>query len=401
MKKKITLRTIKPYLFLIPIFSLLIIFKYIPFGMAIEKSFFNWNGANMNEFIGFQNFVEAFQDKIFLESIKKAFVVMVVQVLIVITVPLITAELLYAVKSTRAQYVVRTAFTFPMVVPSVVIILLWKWILNGDTGVLNAFLKGIGLSSLAQPWLGSAKTALGSILAVGFPWLGMVSLGGMPFLLYFGALQSIPRDLFEAADLDGVNLFQRIRCIDLPMLASQIKLMVTLAIINSLQIFDVVFILTKGGPGTSTMVPAVYMYEQGFSYRRMGYCSALGTILFLLIMLLTVFNNKFLKNTETMDYGGDHHEKSSICFRQSFSGIYPVFNPGTLLSPSLQLIQVERGDRKETLYAACRMAFYKLCEIRGAGHPSHGKYAAGNDLRYCYRPDCGNAGSLYLCKISF
>ena len=176
MKKKITLRTIKPYLFLIPIFSLLIIFKYIPFGMAIEKSFFNWNGANMNEFIGFQNFVEAFQDKIFLESIKKAFVVMVVQVLIVITVPLITAELLYAVKSTRAQYVVRTAFTFPMVVPSVVIILLWKWILNGDTGVLNAFLKGIGLSSLAQPWLGSAKTALGSILAVGFPWLGMVSL---------------------------------------------------------------------------------------------------------------------------------------------------------------------------------------------------------------------------------
>ena len=301
MKKKITLRTIKPYLFLIPIFSLLIIFKYIPFGMAIEKSFFNWNGANMNEFIGFQNFVEAFQDKIFLESIKKAFVVMVVQVLIVITVPLITAELLYAVKSTRAQYVVRTAFTFPMVVPSVVIILLWKWILNGDTGVLNAFLKGIGLSSLAQPWLGSAKTTLGSILAVGFPWLGMVSLGGMPFLLYFGALQSIPRDLFEAADLDGVNLFQRIRCIDLPMLASQIKLMVTLAIINSLQIFDVVFILTKGGPGTSTMVPAVYMYEQGFSYRRMGYCSALGTILFLLIMLLTVFNNKFLKNTETMD----------------------------------------------------------------------------------------------------
>ena len=301
MKKKITLRTIKPYLFLIPIFSLLIIFKYIPFGMAIEKSFFNWNGANMNEFIGFQNFEEAFQDKIFLESIKKAFVVMVVQVLIVITVPLITAELLYAVKSTRAQYVVRTAFTFPMVVPSVVIILLWKWILNGDTGVLNAFLKGIGLSSLAQLWVGSAKTALGSILAVGFPWLGMVSLGGMPFLLYFGALQSIPRDLFEAADLDGVNLFQRIRCIDLPMLASQIKLMVTLAIINSLQIFDVVFILTKGGPGTSTMVPAVYMYEQGFSYRRMGYCSALGTILFLLIMLLTVFNNKFLKNTETMD----------------------------------------------------------------------------------------------------
>lgn len=301
MKKKGTLRGVKPYLFLIPIFSLLIIFKYIPFGMAIVKSFYNWNGANLNEFIGLNNFREAFGDEIFLHSISRAFVVMVVQVLIVLSVPLITAELLYAVRSEKAQYVVRTAFTFPMVVPSVVIILLWKWILNGDTGVLNRFLKGIGLSSLAQPWLGSARTALGSVLAVGFPWLGMVSLGGMPFLLYFGALQSIPADLFEAAKLDGVTLFDRIRYIDLPMIASQMKLMVTLAIINSLQIFDAVFILTKGGPGTSTMVPAVYMYEQGFSYRRMGYCSALGTILFLLIMILTIFNNRFLKNTETMD----------------------------------------------------------------------------------------------------
>lgn len=301
MKKKLTIRSLKPYLFLIPVFSLLIIFKYIPFGMAIEKSFFNWNGGNMNEFIGLKNFQEAFGDKIFLDSIVKGFIVMVVQVMIVITIPLLTAELLYAVKSKRAQYVVRTVFTFTMVVPTVVVILLWKWILNGDTGVLNNFLNSVGLSSLAKPWLGNAKTSLGSVLAVGFPWLGTVSLGGMPFLLYFGALQSIPRDLFEAAELDGVNLFQRIFSIDLPMLASQIKLMVTLAIINSLQIFDSVFILTKGGPGTSTMVPAVYMYEQGFSYRRMGYCSALGTILFLLIMLLTVFNNKFLKNTEAMD----------------------------------------------------------------------------------------------------
>lgn len=163
------------------------------------------------------------------------------------------------------------------------------------------FLKGIGLLHWRSPGL-EARRQHWVPLAVGFPWLGWFPWVELPFfLLYFGALQSIPRDLFEAADLDGVNLFQRIRCIDLPMLASQIKLMVTLAIINSLQIFDVVFILTKGGPGTSTMVPAVYMYEQGFSYRRMGYCSALGTILFLLIMLLTVFNNKFLKNTETMD----------------------------------------------------------------------------------------------------
>ncbi len=321
MKKKIRFRTFKPYLFLIPIFALLIIFKYIPFGMAITKSFFNWNGANLNEFIGLENFVEAFHDKMFLESIVRAFFVMVVQVLIVLTIPLLTAELLYAVRSKKMQYFTRTAITFTMVVPTVVVILLWQWLLNGDTGVINTFLRDIGLSGLAKPWLGNSQTALGSVLAVGFPWLGMVSLGGMPFLLYFGALQSIPTDLFEAADLDGVTLFQRIRMIDLPMIASQIKLMVTLAIINSLQVFDTVYILTKGGPGTSTMVPAVYMYEQGFSYRRMGYCSALGTILFVLIMLLTLVNNKFLKNTKQWIRKGEKNEKSSICSGKSISWI--------------------------------------------------------------------------------
>lgn len=299
--KKITFRMIKPYLFLIPILALMITFKYIPFGMALQKSFFNWNGSSINEFIGLANYVEAFQDKIFLQSILKAFIVMIVQVCIVITIPLITAELLFAVKGKKPQYVIRTAFTFPMVVPGVVVILLWQWLLGGDTGVINLILKQVGLDSLVTPWLGDAKTALGAILAIGFPWLGTVSLGGMPFLIYFGGLQSISGDLYEAARMDGVTLAKRIRMIDLPMIASQIKLMVTLVIINSLQIFEAVFITTKGGPGTSTMVPAVYMYEQGFTYRRMGYCSALGIVLFVLILLLTLFNNKFLKSSETLD----------------------------------------------------------------------------------------------------
>lgn len=300
-KKKITFRTFKPYLFLIPILALMFTFKYIPFGMALQKSFYNWNGSSINEFIGLANYVEAFHDRVFLQSILKAFIVMIVQVCIVITIPLITAELLFAVKGKKPQYVIRTAFTVPMVVPSVVVILLWQWLLGGDTGVINLLLKQVGLENLTNPWLGDARTALGAILAIGFPWLGTVALGGMPFLIYFGALQSISGDLYEAARMDGVTLVQRIFKIDLPMIASQIKLMVTLVMINSLQIFEAIFITTKGGPGTSTMVPAVYMYEQGFSYRRMGYCSALGIVLFIIILLLTLFNNKFLKSSETLD----------------------------------------------------------------------------------------------------
>lgn len=134
MKKKSLFRMVKPYLFLLPIYLLMVTFKYIPFGMAIIKSFFNWNGANVNLFVGLDNYIAAFRDITFTKSLVNSLWIAGADILIVLTFPLLAAELLYAVKSTKKQYVVRTAFTFPMVVPSVVIILLWKWILAGDTG---------------------------------------------------------------------------------------------------------------------------------------------------------------------------------------------------------------------------------------------------------------------------
>ena len=247
------------------------------------------------------NYIAAFRDITFTKSLVNSLWIAGADILIVLTFPLLAAELLYAVKSTKKQYVVRTAFTFPMVVPSVVIILLWKWILAGDTGVLNNILTSIGIGNLAKPWLGDSRTALGSIIAIGFPWLGSASLGGLQFLLYFGALQNISKDMFEAAEIDGANIFQRFIKIDLPMLASQMKLTVTLAIINAVQVFDTVYILTKGGPGTATITPSVVLYEQGFTYRKMGYASAIGVIMFAIIMVLTVINQKLMKNTESMD----------------------------------------------------------------------------------------------------
>lgn len=204
MKKKSLFRMVKPYLFLLPIYLLMVTFKYIPFGMAIIKSFFNWNGANVNLFVGLDNYIAAFRDITFTKSLVNSLWIAGADILIVLTFPLLAAELLYAVKSTKKQYVVRTAFTFPMVVPSVVIILLWKWILAGDTGVLNNILTSVGLGNLAKPWLGDSRTALGSIIAIGFPWLGSASLGGLQFLLYFGALQNISKDMFEAAEIDGL-----------------------------------------------------------------------------------------------------------------------------------------------------------------------------------------------------
>ena len=301
MRKRTAWQYVKPYLFLLPIYLLMVTFKYIPFGMAIEKSFFTWNGKNVNQFIGLNNYIQAFHDPIFLDSLVNVGVIAIAYIVIVLTIPILAAELLYAVKSRKKQYIIRTAFTFPMVVPGVVITLLWKWILAGDNGVLNSALATVGLDSLVTPWLGSTKTALGAVIAVGFPWLGSAVLGGLQFLLYYGALQSTSADLFEAAQIDGANIVQRFFRIDLPILASQMKLAVTLAIINAVQIFDTIFILTKGGPGTATITPSLVLYEQGFTYKKMGYSSAIGVIMFVIIMILTVINQKIMKNTEKMD----------------------------------------------------------------------------------------------------
>lgn len=294
--KKSLGRVLRPYLFLLPIFTLMIIFKYIPFMNAVITSFYKWNGGNVREFIGLKNYADLFQDKQFWISLLNCAKICAANLVIALTMPLLAAELLYAFHSKKAQYYLRTIMTFPMVVPSVVVILLWKWILSGDTGVLNTVLNNLGLNDFVIPWLGSSKTALFSIVLIGFPWVS-----GLNFLLYYGALQAIPGELLEAATIDGANIFQRFFKIDLPMLASQTKLIITLCLINSLQVFETIFILTKGGPGTSTMVPSIMLYESAFSFKKYGYSSAIGVVMFVIILLVSAFNQKFLKNTETLD----------------------------------------------------------------------------------------------------
>ena len=162
-RKKSPAELIKPYLFLVPIFALMITFKYIPFFTAIFESFFKWNGSNVNEFIGLQNYIDLFKSNQFWISLWNCAKYCIAHIIIAVTMPLLAAELLYAVKSKRVQYVLRTVLTFPMVVPGVVVILLWQWILSGDNGVLNSVLTNIGLGSLTRPWLGDGSTALFAI----------------------------------------------------------------------------------------------------------------------------------------------------------------------------------------------------------------------------------------------
>lgn len=159
-----------------------------------------------------------------------------------------------------------------------------------SVGVINALLRAIGLGSVAPQWLGDTHIALYSIILAGvssgFPWVA-----GLNFLIYLAALQNISPEIHDAARLDGAVGWRRMISIDVPLIAGQLRLIITLALIAVTQTFTSVWVLTQGGPGNATMVPGVALYQQGFQFGNFGYASAIGALIFVVMLALTVLSN--------------------------------------------------------------------------------------------------------------
>ncbi|HZG85564.1 sugar ABC transporter permease [Paenibacillus sp.] len=282
------------YAFLLPIFISMALFKYYPFFTAILKSFYQWNGANIDKFVGLENFRQLLQDPTFYVSLKNVFVLTICFVLIQLVFPLYAAVGVFHTRL-KMQNMYRVLFLVPLVVPHIIIFLLWRWIYMGN-GVINTFLDGIGLESWTRAWLGESATALWSVVFVNFPWIG-----GIFFLIYLAGLIAISPELFEVGKLDGMNAWQRFRHIELPLIKNQIRLVVILAFIQQFQSFENVLVLTNGGPGFSTLTPALYLYKEGFEYNEFGYASAIGVVIFLILVAVTFGANKLIRPADTSD----------------------------------------------------------------------------------------------------
>ncbi|MBC7320264.1 sugar ABC transporter permease, partial [bacterium] len=146
-------------------------------------------------------------------------------------------------------------------------------------------------------WLGEPGTALWAIIFMGIPWVG-----AFPFLIYYGGLISIPSELFDAAKVDGANTFQRFFRIDLPLLLGQIKLLIVLTYIGTMQDFTTIFIMTGGGPASSTYVPALQLYYSAMRFNKFGYASAIATVLFIVLLIGTIINMKYIRSS--VEYQG-------------------------------------------------------------------------------------------------
>ena len=280
------------YVWMMPAFVLICIFSVYPALSALFHSFTEWDLVS-SKFIWFDNFTRLFADKIFWKSCVNLIILLVTGMIFGNIAPLCLAELLHNLRSTRASNVYRFLFILPALVPGMVNMLIWTKIVFSpfSSGLVNSFLENFGVE--AQSWYFEEDTALLSMILTGFPWVA-----GTSFLIYLAGLNNIPESVYEAIKLDGASTWVRIFYIDLPLLKSQIKYFVMMGIIGGMQSFSMQLVFTSGGPNYATTVPGYYMYEKAFYTGEFGYAASIGFFLFVVTLIVTVINNKFMKSTE-------------------------------------------------------------------------------------------------------
>jgi raffinose/stachyose/melibiose transport system permease protein len=266
-------------LLILPALLALAVFRYYPVASAVWHSLFAWNGFTAGRFTGLENYRQLLADPLMGAATLNILVYIGIRVALNLAFPLVAAVLIFHLGPTRASSAYKALFTVPLAVPLMVVLLVWKFIYNPNDGILNVALRAVGLGGLTRDWLGGFDTALAAISALGFPWVTGIGIAGFGMLLYLAGLQGIPSELFDAAAVDGVSAPRRFFRLELPLIAPQLWLVALLTVINTLQSYVPVMVLTMGGPGTASMVPGLYLYLNAFSYDRFGYACAIGVLM--------------------------------------------------------------------------------------------------------------------------
>jgi raffinose/stachyose/melibiose transport system permease protein len=283
------------YAFMLPTLALLVTFVLVPFVWAFRTSLFQYEIGEAATWVGIANYLEYFQDPTLIKSFLNMAFLTTFAVVVRMIVPLVVAKLIVSLPSERSRYFYRILFLVPIVVPGVAVQLIWRDLVFGEAGLLNELLRLIEKDEWVVSWFNNPRTALLTVACVGFPFVG-----GFEVLIYYAGLSSISEDINDAAQIDGAGGLRKFFTIDVPLVLSQLKLIVVLTIIAGVQGFENIFILTRGGPGFQTLVPGLWMYFNAFSFQRMGYACAIGVILFGLIFTLTALNMRYFRSTEEL-----------------------------------------------------------------------------------------------------
>lgn len=267
--------------FLAPALLVYSVFVLWPILNSFYYSTLDWNGIGTPVQIGLANFQELIGDRNAWSALWHNFILIVTS--LVIQLPMGLALALLLLTGLRGAKVLRTIYFLPLLMSTVAIGILWASIYNPTFGAVNRGLRAVGLDALTQPWLGQSTTALAAVIVV-------ICWQFIPFymILYRAGLTSIPEEVNEAAIVDGASGGSRFRFVTLPLLQGTTRTAILLSVVGSLRYFDLIWVMTRGGPGGATEVLATYMYRQAFSSSRLGYGSAVAVALFLVAMVVTV-----------------------------------------------------------------------------------------------------------------
>lgn len=280
------------YIFILPNMLGFLLFTCVPILYALHISFQKWDIITPMKFIGWKNYLDLVKDQRMWDSLMHTLKYAVVATPLTVILSLVLANLLN--QKYRFSTFYRAIIFLPVITSMVSVSLIWSMILADELGLVNSFLIRMGIGNI--PFLSSTKNAIYTLAAIGV-WKNL----GYNMTIYLAGLQSISPSLYEAATIDGANSIQKFFRITVPLLTPTSYFICIMSVINSLQIFDQVYIMTKGGPANSTETIVHYLYTNGFQYLKMGYASAISFVLFLLIFILSLLQNKFFNRFGNFD----------------------------------------------------------------------------------------------------
>jgi ABC-type sugar transport system permease subunit len=286
--------TLENYAFIFPAVVIFSIFYIIPFVNVFWYSFLDWDGImriNATNLVWFTNFKEVITDQVWWQSVWQASYI----TLIALTFQNALAFLLAWAcdREIRLKNFYRVVFFIPPVLSEVVVGLVWKWILDGNYGILNSWLVHLGFPNLVKDWLSNPNSAL-TTLAVVHCWKGF----GWGFLLFLAGLQTIPRELYEAARVDGANAWQSFKNITVPMMIPVTVLVMILTVLGTMQVFALIYTMTGGGPGYHTEVPVTRIFASMRGSSRFGYACAQGIVFGVILMIVSFIQYRFSKKAK-------------------------------------------------------------------------------------------------------
>ena len=272
----------KTGLFLFPALFIYIIVVVFPTVYSLFLSFCDWNGLGAKKFVGLKNYIQLFtSDSVFYTALRNNIIWIILTICLTVLLALLLALVLN--RSFRGRIVYRAIFYFPYMLSWIIVGIIWKWMYNPNFGLINQVLGMVGLDSLKGAYLSNTKMALYCVFIAAL-WQGL----GQPMLYFLAGLQTLPNDILEAAKIDGAGKFNLFFRVIVPMLKETFVIVLATQIIASMKVYDIVYVMTDGGPANSTQTLATYMYNQTFTYSNLGVGSAIATVMVLIMLVVIV-----------------------------------------------------------------------------------------------------------------